>query len=125
MDRLKKLLWMILIFWIVFFIICDEKWYKIWFENNQIVFNEIEKKTYSVEVKFDPNAVYKNSDLIHLNYEFENKNVLRKSDGMDPKYVAKLEQEKKYIRDLVLLLWVEMILFLVCSNEQTIRLRQE
>ncbi len=95
MDRLKKLLWMILIFWIVFFIICDEKWYKIWFENNQIVFNEIEKKTYSVEVKFDPNAVYKNSDLIHLNYEFENKNVLRKSDGMDPKYVAKLEQEKR------------------------------
>ncbi len=84
MDRLKKLLWMILIFWIVFFIICDEKWIKIWLENNHIVFNKIEKKPYYVEDKktklqFNPNAVYKNSTLIHINYEFENPRILRNS----------------------------------------------
>ncbi len=95
MRRFRKLLWMIFIFWVVFFIICDEKWYKIWFEDNQIIFEKIEKKSDLSETQFNPNAVYKNSDLIHINYEFENPKTLRKSDGMDPKYLAKLEQEKE------------------------------
>ena len=86
---------MIFILWFVFFIICDEKWYKIWFENNNIVFNEIEKKSDSVEVQFDPNAVYKNSDLIRINPEFQNPINLSKGKGVDKKYLAKLEREKK------------------------------
>ena len=95
MRRFRKLLWMIFIFWVVFFIICDEKWYKIWFEDNQIIFEKTEKKSDLSETQFNPNAVYKNSDLIHINYEFENPKTLRKSDGMDPKYLAKLEKVKK------------------------------
>ena len=79
----------------VFFIISDEKWYKIWFENNQIVFNKIEKKSDLVKVQFDPNAVYKNSDWIHINYEFENPRNLRESNWVDRKYLAKLEEERK------------------------------
>ena len=86
---------MIFIFWVVFFIICDEKWYKVWFEDNQIIFEKIEEKSDLSETQFNPNAVYKNSDLIYINYEFENPKTLRKSDGMDPKYLAKLEQEKE------------------------------
>ena len=95
MHRFRKLLWMIFIFGIVFFIICDEKWYKIKFENNHIVFDEIRKKSDSVVDKKSKNEVYKNSNLIYLNYEFENPRSLRKSDGMDPEYLAKLEEEKK------------------------------
>jgi hypothetical protein len=54
--------------------------------------HEIEKPK---EVIIDPNAVYKNSDLVHINYEFENPRTLRESDGMDPEYLARLKQEKK------------------------------
>ena len=71
MHRIGKLLWMIFIFGIVFFIICDEKWYKIQWDRNRIVFNEIEKKSDLIidnkvaeQVQFNPNAVYKNSDII-------------------------------------------------------------
>ena len=96
MRRFQKLLWMIFIFWVVFFIICDEKWYKIWLENNQIFFSKTEKKSdLFKDEALTKNTVYKNSDLVHLNYEFENPKTLRKSDGMDPKYLAKLEQEKE------------------------------
>ena len=95
MRRFRKLLWMIFIFWVVFFIICDEKWYKIWFENNQIVFSEREKKPDPGQIQFNPNAVYKNSDIIRINPEFENSKNLRKSNGVDKKYLAKLEKEKK------------------------------
>ena len=93
MHRIAKLLWMIFIFWMVFFIICDEKWYKFQLnDNNHIVINKLEKKSEPVN---EENLVYKNSDLIHLNYEFKNPKKLHKSNGMDPKYLAKLEQEKK------------------------------
>jgi len=87
---------MVFIFWVVFFIICDEKWYKIWFKNNQIVFNKTEKKS-DLELKEDSfkEIVYKNSDWIHINYEFENPRNLRKSDWMNSEYLAKIKQEKK------------------------------
>ena len=92
MHRIKKLLWILLVLWIVFFVICDEKWYKIWFENNHIVLYKIEIKSDSeppkvsnnyIGVQYQPseNAVYKNSDLIHLYYEFENPRNLRKWAG--------------------------------------------
>ena len=89
MRRLWKLLWMIFIFCVVFFIICDEKWIKIELQDWKLVFNEIEKPK---EVIIDPNAVYKNSNLVHINYEFENPKTLRKSDWVDRKYIAKLEK---------------------------------
>ena len=92
MHRIKKLIWILFILWIVFFIICDEKWIKIELQDWKLVFNEIEKPK---EVIIDPNAVYKNSDLVHINYEFENPRTLRESDGMDPEYLARLKQEKK------------------------------
>ena len=90
---------MIFIFWIVFFIICDEKWYKIWFENNQIVFDKAEKNTNPMKSEtsrpmVNLNAVYKNSDLIHLNYEFEAPKEMRKSDWIDSTYLARLKKEK-------------------------------
>lgn len=100
MHRIGKLLWMIFIFWMVFFIICDEKWYKIDWQDNHIVFNEIEKKSDTVEnYKFEPqvnqNLVYKNSDLIQINYEFQNPRTLRYGAGIDKERLAKLKDEKK------------------------------
>ena len=94
MRRIVKLLWIIFILCIVFFIICDEKWYKILFENNHIVFDKFEKKSESLNVKnmenivisSGENLVYKNSDLIHINYEFENPRSLRRSDKVVPIY---------------------------------------
>ena len=94
MRRFRKLLWMIFIFWVVFFIICDEKWYKIWFEDNQIIFEKIEKKSDFVELKNKENIVYKDSNIIQINPEFKNPKSLRKSDGINPEYLAKLKQEK-------------------------------
>ena len=98
MHRLWKLLWMIFIFCVVFFIICDEKWYKIWYENNRIIFDKTEKKS-GLIIENTENLVYKNSDLIHLNYEFKNPKTMYKSNWMDPKYLAKLEQEKKELEE--------------------------
>ena len=90
MRRIKKLLWILFILWIVFFIICDERGIKIWFENNHIVLHQTEKfkisKNEKSEVELDPNLVYKNSDLIHINYEFENPKTLRESNGVDPEF---------------------------------------
>ena len=96
MHKIRKLLWMILILWIVFFIICDERWIKIEWDKDHIVLHKIEKKP-DLLVEEEPlkELVYKNSDLIHINYVFQNPNNLRKSDGMDPEYLAKLEEEKK------------------------------
>ena len=96
MHRLWKLLWMIFIFCVVFFIICDEKWYKIQWNENRIVFDKTEKKSEPVN---EENLVYKNSDLIHLNYEFKDPQTLRQWDGLTPEYLAKLEQEKKKLEE--------------------------
>ncbi len=96
MHRLWKLLWMIFIFWVVFFIICDEKWYKIQWNENRIVVDKTEKKSEPVN---EENLVYKNSDLIHLNYEFKDPKTLRQWDGLTPEYLAKLEQEKKKLEE--------------------------
>ena len=97
MHRIAKLLWMIFIFWIVFFIICDEKWYKFQLnDNNHIVINKLEKKSDQVD---EENLIYKNSDLVHLNYEFKNPRSLSKSDWMTPEYLAKIEQEKRELEE--------------------------
>ncbi len=100
MFRLKKLLWILIVLWIVFFIICDEKWYKIWFNDNQIVFNKIEKKinfveSEKIEQQFDLNVIYKNSDLIQINYEFQNPKTLRYGIWIDKKRLAQIKEEKK------------------------------
>lgn len=99
MHRLWKLLWMIFIFCVVFFIICDEKWYKIEWNDNHIVFSKTEKESDLVDETPLENAVYKNSDLVHLNYSFKEPKILCKSAGMDPEYLAKLEQERKKLEE--------------------------
>ena len=99
MHRIRKLLWMIFIFCVVFFIICDEKWYKIWFKNNQIIFEKVEGKSDLLTEAETENVVYKNSDIIHLNYDFKEPKNLRSSNWMDPQYLAKLEQERKEIEE--------------------------
>jgi len=101
MFRLKKLLWILIVLWIVFFIICDEKWIKIEWDKDHIVLHKTEKKPDlpienikpSTEIQPKKNVVYKNSDLVHLSILFKEE-FLRKSDGLDPKYLAKIEQEK-------------------------------
>ena len=100
MHRLWKLLWMIFIFCVVFFIICDEKWYKIEWNDNHISFYKTEKKSdWEIDEESLKDVVYKNSDLVHLNYEFKDPKTLRQSDGMTPEYLAKLEQEKKKLEE--------------------------
>ena len=106
MHRIRKLLWMILILWIVFFIICDEKWIKIEWDKDHIVLHKIEKKSDlpieniqpSTEIQPKKNVVYKNSDLVHLSILFKEE-FLRKSDGLDSKYLAKIEQEKTEVAE--------------------------
>lgn len=106
MHRIRKLLWMILILWIVFFIICDERWIKIEWDKDHIVLHKIEKKPDlpieniqpSTEIQPKKNVVYKNSDLVHLSILFKEE-FLRNSDGLDPKYLAKIEQEKTEVAE--------------------------
>ena len=99
MHRLWKLLWMIFIFCVVFFIICDEKWYKIQLNENRIFFSKIEDQTEPVNEETLVKVVYKSWDLINLNYEFKNPKTLKNSSGMDPEYLAKLEQERKELEE--------------------------
>lgn len=78
MHRIVKLLWIIIILWIVSFIICDEKWIKISLQNNRIILNKIaESSVLSGEIaddieKLQPTVVYKNSDIIHIYNWFNN-----------------------------------------------------
>lgn len=103
MDRVRKLLWMIFILWIVFFVICDEKWYKIQWQNNHIVIEKTEEKPDFLIIEDNTNAlgninkevVYKNSDLIQINYEFQNPKTLRYAEGIDKKRLAQIKEEKK------------------------------
>jgi len=103
MDRVRKLLWMIFIFWVVFFIICDEKWYKIQWQNNHVVLEKIENKPDFLiaedntkiwdDIKKD--MIRKNSDLIQINYEFQNPKTLRYAEGIDKKRLAQIKEEKR------------------------------
>lgn len=103
MHRIKKLLWMIFILWIVFFVVCDEKWYKIQWQNNHMILNRIEEKSNlliteeNIEIweQFTKDVVYKNSDLIQINYEFQNPKTLRYAEGIDKKRLAQIKEEKK------------------------------
>ena len=83
MDRLKKLIWMILILWIVFFIICDEKWVKIEFQGGRLLFHETKKvESLTKEKITSTNVVYKNSGLIHINHAFEDPWEMRRGVGI-------------------------------------------
>ena len=101
MHRFWKLLLIIFILWFVFFIICDEKWYKVELNENHIVLVETEKKSELINVentedivKLQPTVVYKNSDFIRIYPGFRSPRNLRNSDGIDPEYLARLEEEK-------------------------------
>ena len=102
MHRVGKLLWIILILWFVFFIICDEKWYKIEWNQDHLVLVEMGERAKSATesridniVNLQPIAVYKDSDLIRIYPGFKDSNILRNSDWMDPEYLAKVEEEKR------------------------------
>lgn len=92
MRKIKKLLWMIFILWIVFFIICDEKWIKIEFQDWKIIFTEIQKselnnqENLNNEGVIQKKIVYKNSDIIHLYAWFKKPNILRNSAWLDPDF---------------------------------------
>lgn len=90
MFRLKKLIWIILIFWIVFFIVCDEKWIKIGWDKDHIVLHQTMKSESVNKV-----LVYKNANIIHINQEFKDPQTLRKSAGVDEEFLAKIEQERR------------------------------
>ena len=78
---------MIFIFWFVFFIICDEKWIKIKWEENHIVFHETRDISESIATWNTTKdgswtmkkIVYKNSDIIRIYPGFENPRKLRES----------------------------------------------
>ena len=106
MHRIKKFLRMIFIFYMVFFIICDEKWYKIEWKHNHIVLNKNEEKSENLisenitenkieKKKWPKNIAYKNSELIRINYEFSHPRNLRNSNWLDKDYADKLKQDKK------------------------------
>jgi hypothetical protein len=63
-----------------------------------MVFEKIEKESDllvdDLQVS-ETKIVYKNSDLIRINYEFNNPKSLRKSVGINYEYLAQLENEKK------------------------------
>ena len=102
MYRLKKLLWMIFIFCFVFFIICDEKWYKISWSNNHIVFIKIEKESDLVIGKEDKisegnqetEVIYKNSNIVRIYRGFENPKSMYKGAWIDTWFIALLNQSK-------------------------------
>ena len=88
MHRIKKLLWMIFIIWFIFFIICDEKWYKIEWKSNHLVFDKTEKKSDYIGIENETKGavIYKNSDMVHMFVWLINPDILRKSDGIDPEF---------------------------------------
>ena len=93
MNKIWKLLWIIFVLCIVSFIICDEKWIKIWLENNHLVFNKVEN---SFGLAKTENITIKNPNLIRLNPEFKNPKSLRSSNWLNFEYIAKLKEDKKY-----------------------------
>ena len=96
MFRLKKLLWIILIFWIVFFIICDEKWIEIEWDKDHIVLHQTVNISTNKDTdnKWSIKKVRKNSDIVRIYPGFANPKNLRASDWLDLEYLAKLEEEK-------------------------------
>ena len=102
MYRLRKLLWMIFIFCAVFFIICDEKWYQIKFENNHIIFVDTWKKIASLDgednidnaINQESVIVYKNSNIIRIYRGFEKPISMHKGAWIDTWFIALLNQSK-------------------------------
>ena len=101
MRKFGKLLWMMFILGIVFFIIHDEKWIEISRKDNRIVFNKKEKSDHISDenlsnVEFiDSIVLHKNSDLIRIHPLFSNSLSLRESAGLNQEYLARLDSEKK------------------------------
>jgi hypothetical protein len=68
---------------------------------NHIVLVETEKQSELINVektddvaKLQPTVVYKNSDFIRIYPGFKRPKNLRNSDGIDPEYLARLEEER-------------------------------
>ena len=52
------------------------------------------KKSDSIKPQLNYNVIYKDSNIIRINPEFKNPKNLRKSEGINPEYLAKLKQKK-------------------------------
>jgi len=102
MFRLKKLLWIIFIFCVVFFIVCDEKWYQIELKNNHIIFVDTGKKSAPVveeqntdeEIAQASDVLYKNSNIIRIYRGFKNPKSMRKGAWIDTWFIASLDQDQ-------------------------------
>jgi hypothetical protein len=76
----------------VFFIISDEKGIKYKLEDGHIVKYKIQK---NLNTDRQGKIIYKNSNIVHINPEFENPKILRKGIGVDSEYIAKLKKDRK------------------------------
>ena len=92
MNKIWKLLWIIFVLYMVFFIISDEKWIKYKLEDGHIVKYKIEK---NLNTGKQAKTIYKSSNMVHINPEFENPKTLRKGDWVDLEYIAKLKKDRK------------------------------
>ena len=97
MHRIFKWLWIIFILCVVVFIICDEKWYKIWYENGHIFFSKTVKESdlnSTINTVIQDNILYKDSNIIRIYPGFENPILMYKSAGLETWFIALLNQSK-------------------------------
>ena len=100
MRRIVKWLWIIFVLCVVFFIICDEKWYNFEKKGNDVDFQngensdliDEEELNNSEEIESEPEPIilYKNSNIIRIYRGFENPRSMYKSAGIDAWFVAKV-----------------------------------
>ena len=118
MNRFVKFIWIMIIAIIVCFIICDEKWIEFERKNSRIIVHMPEtdfSNTWRVELK--PVAIYKNSDYIRINPEFENPKTLYKSLAIDKDSISKMEAEKESRIKSVSVWWDSVTSILSDYNE--------
>lgn len=103
---------------VVSFIVCDEKWINFELKNWKIIIHKQENNysnTGKVELK--PVVIYKNSDYIRINPEFENPKTLRKSIDIDKDFTAKKKEERKNRINSISLEWDSLTSILSEYNE--------
>ncbi len=80
----------------VSFIVCDEKWINFELKNGKIIIHKQENNPSNTgKVELKPVAIYKNTDFIRINPEFENPKTLSKSLDIDKDFTAKKKEERE------------------------------
>ena len=118
MNRFMKFIWIMFIVIVVSFIVCDEKWINFELKNWKIIIHKQENNysnTGKVELK--PVVIYKNSDYIRINPEFENPKTLRKSIDIDKDFTAKKKEEREHRINSISLEWDSLTSILSEYNE--------